>query len=187
MSETKLPPFAGIDPGPICSHITMYANGMIVMFDGNISCRLVSNSGAVPFLKLTPVKQKLKLSRKQISAAWDMCSVETVTNMGMPIGDSTIKTIEKIGVLRHILCPESAVFVPRVEIKTILCGSPRARDANIRAKLISLFGEPGTKKSPGILYGVTGHYYAALAAGIAGLVKRGVLKEHLNYYFGGKK
>jgi hypothetical protein len=53
-------------------------------------------------------------------------------------------------------------LIPRRDVKLTLCGSARAKDTNIRQALIDALGEVGTKKNPGPLYGVSGHYWAAL-------------------------
>jgi hypothetical protein len=42
----------------------------------------------------------------------------------------------------------------------------RAKDANIRQALIDRFGAVGTKKMPGPLFGVSSHYWAALAVAV---------------------
>lgn len=43
-----------------------------------------------------------------------------------------------------------------------LCNSARAKDSNTRQALIDRFDAPGTKKSPGRLYGVKADEWAAL-------------------------
>ena len=55
-----------------------------------------------------------------------------------------------------------------------LCGTPRAKDTNIRQRVIDIFPatgggktpQIGTKKEPGPLYGVTSHCISALAVGL---------------------
>jgi hypothetical protein len=42
----------------------------------------------------------------------------------------------------------------------------RAKDSNIRQALIDRFGEPGTKKVPGLLYGIKKDEWSALALGV---------------------
>lgn len=57
-------------------------------------------------------------------------------------------------------------LIPRHQIKMHLCGSMRAKDTNIRQSLIDRFGDPGTKKEQGLLYGIHSHEWAALALAV---------------------
>jgi hypothetical protein len=58
----------------------------------------------------------------------------------------------------------------RREVKLHLCGSPRAKDANIRQALIDRYGGKeaaiGRKASPGPLHGVSGDVWSALAVAV---------------------
>ena len=55
-------------------------------------------------------------------------------------------------------------------MKLALCGSARAKDANVRQAIIDRFAgvggkavAVGTKKTPGPLYGISNHKWSALA------------------------
>ncbi|WP_230687708.1 hypothetical protein, partial [Streptococcus pneumoniae] len=48
-------------------------------------------------------------------------------------------------------------------VKIWLCGTMRAKDANIAQALRDKHGEVGTKKNPGKLYGIKSHLWSALA------------------------
>lgn len=64
------------------------------------------------------------------------------------------------------MTPESPIpveLIYRRDIKIHLCGTVKAKDGNIRQALIDKHGAPGTKKSKGPTYGVSGHLWAALA------------------------
>ena len=54
-------------------------------------------------------------------------------------------------------------MVYRRDVKMWLCGTPRAKDPNIAQALRDKYGDPGTKKNPGKIYGVKSHLWAALA------------------------
>ena len=88
---------------------------------------------------------------------------ETVASYGMPVGASVFETCFFIGVCHGICWHCNWVQVVRLEVKLALCKSPKANDANIRARLIDLYGPPGTKKAPGATYGITADVWAALA------------------------
>ena len=85
---------------------------------------------------------------------------------GMPAGKEVFETCIWIG--RFIECwpGQKHELILRATIKTHLCGSARAKDANVRQALIDRFGAPGVKKAPGVLYGVTSHCWAALALAV---------------------
>jgi hypothetical protein len=58
----------------------------------------------------------------------------------------------------------------RLEVRTALCGSPRAGDPAVRQALLDRHGGKaaalGTRKAPGPLYGIKSHLWAALALAI---------------------
>ena len=76
----------------------------------------------------------------------------------------------------NILYFFDASLVYREDVKLHLCGSPRAKDANIRQALIDRWGGKaeavGTVKKPGPLYGVKSHAWSALAVAVTALETR---------------
>ena len=94
---------------------------------------------------------------------YDLLAIEKIECMGMAVGKATFDTCEWIGRFDP-LC--SATLVPRRAVKLHLCGSMRAKDANIRQALIDRLGVPGTKKKPGPLYGIASHLWSALAIAV---------------------
>ena len=54
----------------------------------------------------------------------------------------------------------------RKDIKMNLCNTTRAKDSNIRQALIDRFGVPGTKKSPGMMYGLHKDMIQAFAVAV---------------------
>lgn len=84
---------------------------------------------------------------------------------GMPAGKEVFDTCVWIG--RFIECwPWKHELILRPTIKTHLCGSSRAKDANVRQSLIDRFGSPGTKSAQGPLYGIKSHMWSALAVAV---------------------
>ena len=95
--------------------------------------------------------------------------VEMVESFGMPVGKEVFETVFWIGRFietwdRFGLSPWRRVT--RKEVKMHLCGSMRAKDANIRQALIDKLGAPGTKKKPGGTYGIKKDLWSALAVAV---------------------
>jgi hypothetical protein len=94
-------------------------------------------------------------------------AIEMVASYGMPVGREVFETCVWIGrFVQRWRAPEEVRLVYRRDVKLHLCGSPKAKDANIRQALIDRFGPIGTKKDPGPLYGVKSHAWAALAVAV---------------------
>jgi hypothetical protein len=103
--------------------------------------------------------------------------IEQIESMGMAVGQDVFLTVWWSGRFFQAW-PGECYQLPRRPIKLHLCGSMQAKDANIRAALLDKFGGKdvalGRKASPGPLYGVKGHEFAALAVGITWLETAGV-------------
>lgn len=96
--------------------------------------------------------------------AYDV-AVEMVACYGMSVGKEVFETCLIIGRIQEI-CQANGMpcrLVYRREVKIWLCGSMKAKDGNIRQALIDKHGAPGTKASPGKLYGIKSHLWSALA------------------------
>lgn len=95
-------------------------------------------------------------------------AIEMVASYGMPVGKEVFETCVWIGVFLEALMADipSRHFVYRKEVKLNFCGSVKAKDANIRQALIDRFGDPGTKKAPGKLHGVSKDIWSALAVAV---------------------
>jgi len=99
---------------------------------------------------------------------------EGIESFGMPVGAETFETVFVTGRLYELAfrCygEKRVSRIYRKAIKLHLCGSARAKDANIRQALLDRFGgaavAKGTKAAPGPLYGVSGHGWAALALAV---------------------
>ena len=92
-------------------------------------------------------------------------AVEMIASYGMPVGREVFETCVWIGrFVENVKVPWRLVY--RMEAKLHLCHTPKAKDGNIRQSLLDRFGPVGTKKSPGPLYGVKSHIWAALAVAV---------------------
>lgn len=105
----------------------------------------------------------------------DTLAIEMISSYGMAVGREVFETCVWIGRFKQAwLHPDSVRLVYRRDVKLHLCGTPRAKDANVRQAVIDLFPRDGggktpqigTKAQPGALYGVTSHAWPALAVAI---------------------
>lgn len=97
----------------------------------------------------------------------DVLACEMIASYGMAVGKEVFETCVWIGRFQQAWRdPETVRKVYRKDVKMHLCGSPRAKDPNIRQALMDLLGPPGTKKSRGPTYGVSSHAWAALAVAV---------------------
>ena len=101
-------------------------------------------------------------------------AVERFEARGMPIGDDSIETLLWTGrFIEAWHAPDEVVRVKRSTVKLELCGSSRAKDANVRQALIDKLGPPGTKRHPGPTHGVTSHAWQALAVAVVASAPEG--------------
>ncbi len=63
--------------------------------------------------------------------------IEDVTNMGMAVGKDVFETVRWSGRFDH---KKTARFISRPEVKLHLCGSPRAKDPNVKQAIIDRYG-----------------------------------------------
>lgn len=131
----------GIDPGPRESAVVEWDGGTVV-FSAD-----TENDAMQEYLQARHVT---------VACEW-------IESFGMPVGQSIFQTVFAIGgFAQHARLR----LIPRRDVKLHLCGSPRAKDGNIRQALIDRFGPVGTKKSPGPLFGISSHRWAALAVAV---------------------
>jgi hypothetical protein len=100
--------------------------------------------------------------------AADLLAVEVFEARGMPIGNESIETILYTGKLMQAWGGPLR-RVKRSQVKRHLCGSLKAKDANVRQVLLDRYGGEkaiGKKAAPGPLYGVKSHGWAALAVAV---------------------
>lgn len=97
------------------------------------------------------------------SLALELVAIEVIRGYGIVSGDDTFDTCIWIGRFDPL---QTALLIPRKTIKKHLCGNVTTNDKYVRQSLIDRFGEPGTKKNPGPLFGITGHCWSALAVAV---------------------
>jgi hypothetical protein len=107
---------------------------------------------------------------EDISLLADFLFIEEIASYGMAVGRETFRTCFWYGrfaeAWHRLPFGGEAILVERRHIKLHHCHSARATDANIRQALIDRFGAPGTKREPGVLFGVKSHMWSALALAV---------------------
>lgn len=108
------------------------------------------------------------LSYLQGFDATALLAIEMIASYGMAVGKEVFETCVWIGRFLQMwqMSNSPATLIYRRDVKLHLCGSVRAKDANIRQALIDKLGPQGTKKEPGPTYGVKSHAWAALAVAV---------------------
>lgn len=105
-------------------------------------------------------------------------AIEMIASYGMAVGREVFETCVWIGRFQQAWRDPGAVeLVYRKDVKLHLCGTPRAKDANIRQALLDMFPctgggktpQVGTKAAPGPLFGVSTHVWPALGVAITAL------------------
>lgn len=107
-------------------------------------------------------------------------AIESIASYGMAVGAETFETCVWSGrfIQRwHDTAARTSPWVKPVrrvyrrEVKLHLCGSARAKDANVRQALIDLYGPGkdvaiGKKADRGPLFGISSHVWSALAVAV---------------------
>lgn len=102
---------------------------------------------------------------------YDTKVIEMIAGMGMAVGQSVFDTCVWIGRFAQVFGGDME-YVFRRDEKTMLCGTMRAKDANIRQALIDRYAKfdfksgKGTKKNPDTFYGVSKDVWSAIAVGV---------------------
>lgn len=143
-----------IDPGPVQSAYVLW-EGRVCEHGIIDNARMLDALWGYSFLEDTP-----------------RLAIETIQSYGMPVGAETFETCIWIGrFVQHWLnisgnLIHQIVMLPRKDIKLHLCGTTRAKDANIRQALLDRYGPQGKKANPGKLFGVKSHEWSALAVAV---------------------
>jgi hypothetical protein len=98
----------------------------------------------------------------------DAVAIEMVGHYGtgMAVGNSVFDTCVFIGELKHSLRGLDPQLILRPDIRLHFCHHRNAKPANVNQVLRDRFGEKGTKKNPGKLFGVRNHIWSALALAV---------------------
>lgn len=141
-----------IDPGTTHS-------GIVIMVDGRVT--------ASDVLPNSEILDELAIHRGTPVA------IEMIASYGMAVGAEVFQTCLWIGRFMQVAGPERVRLVYRRDVKLHLCGSPRAKDPNVRQALIDRWGGKaeaiGNVKKPGPLYAVKSHAWAALGVAVTAL------------------
>lgn len=128
-------------------------------------------SGRVMTCGVLPNANVLKL----VAAHQGPISIEMIASYGMAVGKEVFETCVWIGRFKQASTkPDAVRLVYRKDVKLHLCGTSKAKDANIRQALLDMFPatgggktpQIGTKSQPGPLYGVSSHAWAALGVAV---------------------
>jgi hypothetical protein len=142
-----------IDPGPVLS-------AWLVMVEGKVSHFDKTGNEAI-----------LHEIRRGACSTAHHVAIEMIASFGMPVGREVFETCVWIGRFMEAFGADRCDRLTRIEIKSHLCHSAKAKDANIRQALIDRLGPPGTKKAPGGTYGISGDVWSALAVAVTWMDK----------------
>lgn len=147
----------------------------------------VPDSGILPNEELPAWLENLLRDYRDTAAVTEIrIGIEMIACYGMPVGKDVFETILWIG---HFITRFSTLAAPpckpqspamairkvyRMQVKSHLCHSAKAKDPNIRQAIIDLFPpsgggrtpQIGTNPQPGPLYGIKSHAWAALGVAL---------------------
>ena len=152
----------GLDPGP--------EESALVQWDGSqvLSAYFQPNDFVLDRLK------DFRYCAEKVPVMARLLVIEKIASFGMPVGAEVFETVYWSGRFAEAYGVERVHRITRIEVKSHICHSARAKDGNIRAALIDRLGKVGTKKTPGPLYGISGDLWSALAVAITFLDSRTV-------------
>jgi hypothetical protein len=149
VSASKMEKVIAIDPGPEHS-------GLVVWNGETIETMFIKDND-----EILSYLRNLKYPPQY---APDLV-IEKIASYGMPVSESIFETVYWTGRFTQVYCG-NVYRIPRMKVKMHLCHSSRARDSHIRQALIDRFGAPGTKKNPGLTYGLKKDLWQAFALSV---------------------
>ena len=137
-----------------------------VLFDGNkvLLSGVQENNSLLRFVQCGCMDSSIK-----------RLAIEMIASYGMAVGREVFETCVWVGRFQQAWhSPEDVELVYRKDVKMHVCGTTKAKDANVRQGLIDMFKplgggktpQIGTKSLPGPLYGVSSHAWPALGVAI---------------------
>lgn len=137
----------GIDPGQEYSHFVSWEDGII-------------DKGSHQNFVI--------LHMLEIASRNSLIGIEQIRGYGLKVGNETFDTCFWTGRFYEVAAKNGGgvVMVPRKNIITHFCGNATAGDKFLRQALVDIYGDPGTKKNPGTLFGISGHLWAALGVAL---------------------
>lgn len=148
------PPILALDPGPLLTTGVLYSR---------------SQRRVLHIWRDEPNAGMLGLVGYEQDPVGPLC-IEWIESMGMRVGAEVFDTCRWVGRFQQAY-PGPVHLLRRGTVKLWLCGSRRAKDADVRQALLDQFGPGrelavGTKGKPGPLYGVSAHAWSALAVAV---------------------
>jgi len=149
----------GIDPGAKQSSLVVWDSvAKVITYKG------ILDNDHVPFcVRSAPSKS--------------IVAIEQLRGYGLRVGNDTFDSIWWSGVFAEAAKSAGMPFymLPRADICNHLTDNPKCGDKGIRDALIDRYGEQGSRKEPGRLYGIKSHMWAALAAAVVAGETEGTL------------
>jgi hypothetical protein len=135
------------------------------------SAWLVHDAAAGQILAFAIEPNELVLEAIRIGLPYGVTriAIEKVESFGMAVGAEVFETVFWSGRFAEAARKLILERISRRAVKLNLCGSARAKDANIRQALIDRYGGSsaiGTKAAPGPLYGISKDVWSALAVAV---------------------
>ena len=160
------PRIVAIDPGSTVSGVVVFDP---VVTEPVVYAGVVRNDDLQLWLRYSQDKRLNETPLPLLTGPHDL-AVEFPVAQGMPASNELFATVEWVGVFRAAWGSRPFHHVARPDVKLHLCGQARAKDANVRAAILDRFGGKdaavGRKATPGPLYEVSSHAWAALAVAL---------------------
>lgn len=167
---STVPPILALDPGTTQTGWVVLYGGRVI--DGGVESNhdMLARVGTYHLWAQTLRRPAAELA------------IEMIASYGMAVGREVFETCVWIGRFQQAWhSPEAVRLVYRKDVKLHLCGTPRAKDPNVRQALIDLFPatgggktpQIGTKAQPGPLYGVSSHAWPALGVAVTAAAQMG--------------
>jgi hypothetical protein len=157
-----LPIFWAIDPGSARCGVVLYRPGSTLAEDRILESVVLPPGGALKRIQERRVRHLV---------------LEMPRAIHCPTSNELLEAVLWAGRMAEAYAPDfHLVYRPDVKRHMGVVTSGRRRtgnaDTQIRAALIRMYGEPGTKRDPGRTYGLAGDAWAALAVAATWVAKK---------------